>query len=184
MANVAGFQTQAQNSAFVQLGVPVSDLLDGYTSAGVATATMTVAGAAFSADTNPVLNASFSPTSTASATNFAGIVLRSNANGMGANGSLNAGYDGTIPAGRNVTVITRGSVPVVITTASEAGGAPIIGSIVYVNPTTGAFYTQIVGGTAPANTVATNFRVLVSATAGYTAGVTPVIISNIQNVGA
>ena len=131
-------------------------------------------------DNNPVLNRSVAATTSTSQL-FTGIVLRSNTAGMAWSDVLQ-GYSQQVAAGKTVQLLTRGTVPVYISSASDAGGVPLPGSIVYVIPTTGLFVTQTVGGTAPVGGVPTNFRVQIVPSGWSANGL--VVITNNQNVGA
>lgn len=180
MANVAGFQNTMGNPAPYLLGVPTVDLLDGYTQGAVAIEDLPIGGAAFITDRTSLNLSAAAITTTTPPQLFGGVVTRSNAVGM-SYADVMQGYSQTIEAGKNAQLLTRGSIPVNIAVANEAGAIPLVGSVVWVINATGLFETQSVGGTAPAGAQATNFRVQVVPT-GWTAN-SLVVITNIQNVG-
>jgi hypothetical protein len=178
---VADFQNQAANPSAYQLGVPVGQLMDSNTIGLVAGANLTVGNAAFLTDLN-MMNATAMPSGTAQ--QFAGIVLRSNENEMQWSDVMQ-GYSTVVPAGRNASVLTRGTVPVSVSQAAQ----PAQGDTVWVNITTGAFVTQAtpIPGTTPitppAGCVYTNFRVVFAPTGWTTNTPTLTVITNTKNVG-
>jgi hypothetical protein len=176
MVLYAGGQQTAANPNALQLGVPTQVLLDGYTF-GAQNSTDVVIGAAcfFSATDDSVQapSGSFGP--------FAGIVLRDNANAMPFGNSI-LGFSTTIAAGTQISVITRGSVGVIISAALSTLGTPVRGDIIYVVTATGLFNSVGAGGTPAGGSVVTNFRVgkvLLGWTNAAVVGIT-----NTQNVGA
>ncbi len=178
MTAFASGQKTASNPALYQNGVPIGPLLNGYAFGAQAATDLVVAGPAFYVD-------QLGPDTTVQATvtagqKFAGIVMRSNANAMPFADSY-AGYSATIPLGAEAQILTRVTVQVNVASASESGSVPLPGSILYA-ANAGTFITQTVGGSAPASSQATNFRVL-SVPAGWAAN-GPVIVTNIQQVGA
>lgn len=177
MALYANSQQVASNPSAYQAGVPTQSLLDGYTSAAQAITDLAVASPCFYVDINGV---DTTVQQTNAGTNlFAGVVIRSNANSMPASQSAQ-GFSPTIPAGQNVLILTRGSIPVYIAVANEAGAIPLPGSAIIAMPN-GTFQTQTVGGTVPSGGTVTNFRVR-QVPSGWTAGGI-VVITNTQNVG-
>ncbi len=174
MATYASFQQVARNPSPWQAGVPTQVLLDGYTFASQAFTDLIVGGAAFFTATGEMVQQTVAGI-------FAGIVMRSNDIPMSYAASP-FGFSNTVPATSRVQLITRGSVPVPVALANEAGSVPLIGSALYVMTATGLFQTQTVGGTAPVGGVITNFRVKRVAP-GWSAGGL-VEVTNTQNVGA
>lgn len=175
----AGQQVAANPNTF-QVSVAIGPLLDGYAIGAQCATDVIVGSAAFYVDTFGV-DTTIAQTSVTPAL-FAGVVLRSNANPMPFSQSY-PGFSSTISAGVEAAVLVRASVPVLIAVANEGGGVPLIGSAVYAMYATGLFETQTVGGSAPSGGVLTNFRVK-TVPAGWVANVTPVVITNTQNVGA
>ena len=177
-AYAAGQQT-ASNPVQFQVGVPIGPLLDGYAFGAQCSTDVLVGSGCFYVDTFGV-DTTIAQSSVTPAL-FAGIVLRSNANPMPFSASY-AGFSTTISAGLEASVCTRASIPVLIAVANEGGGVPLIGSAVYCMIADGTFQSQTVGGAAPAGGVLTNFRVK-TVLAGWSSAA-PVLITNIQNVGA
>lgn len=178
MTAYASGQQTASNPATFQIGVPVGVLLQGYSFGAQAAVDLTVGGPAFYSD-------QLGPDTTVIATvtageKFAGIVMRSNANPMPFSASL-PGYSSTISAGVEAQILTRATVPVAVASANEGGSVPLVGSILYAM-NNGTFQTQTVGGSAPSNSQATNYRVKI-VPSGWSAGGL-VVVTNIQNVGA
>lgn len=181
MTLFADSQQKASNPSAFQAGVPTQNLLDGYTSAAQAATDLLVASGCYYGDVNGVDTTVQQTTASVGANLFAGVVLRTNSNAMPFSQSLQ-GFSATIPAGfSNAEFLTRGSVPVYITLANEAGNVPSLGSAVYCM-LDGTFQTQKVAGVAPVGGTLTNFRVR-QVPAGWTAGAI-VVITNTQNVGA
>lgn len=177
MTLYASSQKTASNPSAFTAGVPTQALLDGYTTTAQAATDLLVAQPCFYVDINGV-DTTVQQTRTTNL--FAGVVLRTNATSMPFSTSRQ-GFSATIPLGADVSFLTRGSVPVYIASANESGSVPLLGSAVYAM-NDGTFQTQTVGGSAPANSVLTNFRVKQVPT-GWTAGAI-VVITNTQNVGA
>lgn len=178
MTDFANFQQVASNPAVYQVGVPVGPMLAGYSFGAQAASDLVVGKPAFYVD-------QLGPDTTVQATvtagqKFAGVVIRSNANPMPFSVSLQ-GYSTTIAAGLEAEIGTRLTVPVLVASANESGSVPLQGSILYAM-NDGTFQTQTVGGAAPSNSQASNFRVKV-VPSGWSAG-GYVVVSNIQNVGA
>lgn len=176
--NVAGFQTQASNPVNFQVGVPTRGMIQGDTIGGVAFTDMPIAKAAFFVNFNPALNNSVQATNSGGL-QFAGVTLRSNSNAD--TQFYTQGYSQIVPAGQNVQILERGSVPVYIAVANEAGGIPLAGSVVWAM-NDGSFQTQVFG-TNVANGYPTNFRVQQVQSGAYVAAQTPVVITNNQNMG-
>lgn len=178
MTAFASGQQTASNPAVYQTGVPVGVLLQGYTFGAQAATDLTVGGPSFYVDQ---LGPDTTVQATVTSSNiFAGIVMRSNANPMPFSASY-PGFSSTISLGVEAQIITRGTVPVAIASANEGGAVPLPGSILYAM-NSGTFQTQTVGGSAPASSQATNYRVKV-VPSGWSAGGL-VVVTNIQNVGA
>lgn len=178
MTAYASGQQTAANPAVYQIGVPVGVLLQGYAFGAQAATDLVVGGPAFYVDQLGV-DTTVQATVTASQI-FAGIVMRSNANPMPFSASY-PGFSSTISLGQEAEILTRVTVPVAVASASEGGSVPLPGSILYAS-NAGTFITQTVGGSAPASSQATNYRVKV-VPAGWSAGGL-VVVTNIQNVGA
>jgi hypothetical protein len=178
MTAYAAGQQSASNPVQFQVGVPIGPMLDGYAIGAQCSTDVLVGSACFYVDTFGA-DTTIAQTSATDAL-FAGIVMRSNANPMPFSASY-AGFSSTISAGLEATVCLRTSIPVLIAVANE-GAAPLIGSAVYAMSGTGLWETQTVAGSAPVGGVLTNFRVM-RVPAGWTTA-SPVLISNIQNVGA
>lgn len=175
----AGGQQVAQNPNYWQPGVPTMDLLDGYTKALTCSTDLKIAHPCFK---NPATN-QLQQTKT-SGCMFYGIVRRANTNVLKLVDS-NVGFSEVIAANQTPSVIVRATVPVYVALANESGAYPLLGSMLYAMDD-GTFETQTVGGTAPANSTPTNFRV--SSTGAefgqtWTAGGL-IEVTNIQNVGA
>jgi len=179
MANVAGFQTQASNPVNFQIGVPVRGMIQGDTLGAVAIEDVRVGSAVFIDNFNPELNVSIRQTNTGTL-QFAGVVTRSNTTSDSQFYQL--GYSNIIPAGQEAQILQRGSIPVVIALANEAGAVPKAGSVVWAM-NDGTFQTQVLG-TAVSGGQLTNLRVMQLGTGTYVAGQTPVVITNVQNMGA
>ena len=177
MGVFADFQNQAVNPTQFQLGKPIGQLMDGNTSAGIATAPLPIAGAAYVTDNN-MLNSSIAPNG-AGGGYFAGIIWSANESEMQWS-DVQQGYSQVVAAGRLASYITRGTVPVNVTNTAS----PVIGDAVWVNTTTGVFQTQAVGGTAISGCTITNFRVMQVPAGWVTATPSMVVISNLKNVGA
>jgi hypothetical protein len=177
MAIYASGQQIASNPAQLAQGVPTQILLDGYTFGAQAGVDLTVGKACFYSltDQNVVfaLGTSNGP--------FAGIVRRSNASAMSF-GESPLGYSITVPAGQEVSVVTRGSITVLIGAFVSGGSAPVRGDVIYTATSTGALVSVAPGSSAPGGTVVTNFRVG-QVPSGWTLG-TLLEITNTQNVGA
>lgn len=178
MTTYASSQQLASNPVLYEVGVPFGPLLLGYTFGAQAATDVVVGLPCFYVDRSGV-DTTVQATVTASQI-FAGVVLRSNANPMPFSASLQ-GFSTTISAGFEAQVQVRGSVPVPIALANESGSVPLPGSAVYAM-NNGTFETQTVGGSAPASSQITNFRVAI-VPSGWSAGGT-VVITNILNVGA
>lgn len=171
-------QQTASNPANFQIGVPVGVLLQGYTFAAQAATDLVVGGPSFYVDQ---LGMDTTVQATVTASNiFAGIVMRSNANPMPFSASY-PGFSSTLSLGLEAQIITRGTVPIAVASASESGSVPLPGSIVYAS-NAGTFITQTVGGSAPASSQPTNYRVKIVPSGWSTGGL--VVVTNIQNVGA
>lgn len=177
--NIAGFQSNAMNPVNFQIGVMTRGAIMGETIGLIALEDMTVGAAAFIVDYNPVLNASGQMTNTGTL-QFAGVTTRSNTTSSAQ--FYSQGYSNVIPAGQEAQVMQRGSIPVLIAVANEAGGVPKVGSVVWAM-NNGTFQTQV-AGTAVAGGVLTNLRVMQLSTGTYVANSTPVVITNTQNMGA
>ena len=175
----AGFQRQAYNPALWQVGIPTQGLVPSYTSAYVVNDPLnvgvTVGNFVFLADTNVGLNKAVQPLGVAGQQPV-GIVLR--ANTTSSIDFYNIGFSTTIGDGLNVSVLQRGSVPVVVTQAT----APNSGDVVGVNPTNALVQTWAVGTAAPTGFVATNFRIV--GISGTWASGNLALATNTQNVGA
>ena len=181
MANYAGTQKQAQNSAFLQLGVPTQALRAGDTNGYIAGVDLPVGGAAFLSDINLPINQTAVATSSGSAQPFVGIVWR--ANQTASVDFYTQGYSQVVAQGLIAEVIQRGSVAINVTQQGATPVAPVYGDIVFVLQN-GTFFTQATaGGTLPAGATQTNFRVNI-VPSGFVAG-SPLLISvtNRQNVG-
>lgn len=175
MAIYASGQQIASNPVALVQGVPTQVLLDGDTFGAQAGADLTVGKACFysTTDQNVVfaIGTSNGP--------FAGIVRRSNANAMSfAESAL--GYSVVVQAGQTASVITRGSVAVVMSGVSSTAAFPARGDAVYTLTATGALFAVGAGGSAPGSSVLTNFKVG-QVPAGWTAG-SVLEITNTQNV--
>lgn len=179
MGNIAGFQSSAMNPVNFQIGVMTRGAIMGETIGLVALEDMVVGAAAFVEDYNPVLNASGRMTNTGGTLQFAGVITRSNT--TSSSQFYQQGYSNIIPAGQEAQVMQRGSIPVLIAVANEAGGIPKKGSVVWAM-NDGTFQTQL-PGTAVSGGVATNLRVMQLSTGTYVANSTPVVITNTQNMG-
>ena len=175
--NTAGFQTTAMNPVNYQIGVPVRGMIQGDTFGVVALTDLTIGSAVFISDINPVLNASGSQANTGGLLQFGGVCTRSNTTASGQ--FYTQGYSNVIPAGQEAQLLQRGSIPVLIAVANEAGGIPKKGSVVWAM-NDGTFQTQV-SGTVVANGVATNLRVF-TFSGTFVANSTPVVITNVQNM--
>lgn len=178
MPNIAGFQKTADNPNNFQIGVMVRGAIMGETIGVVAIEDIVVGSAVFIADYNPVLNISGGMTNTGGALQFGGVATRANTTASGQ--FYTQGYSNIIPAGQEAQVMQRGTIPVLIAVANEAGGAPKAGSVVWAM-NNGTFQTQV-PGTAVAGGVATNLRVM-RYSGTFVANSTPVVITNVQNMG-
>jgi len=178
MTAYAGGQQTASNPDTFQVGVPIGPMVDGYAIGAQCSTDVLVGSACFYVDTFGV-DTTIAQTSATGAL-FAGVVMRSNANPMSFASSLQ-GFSSTISAGLEAAVCTRASIPILIAVANE-GAAPLIGSAVYAMKADGTWQTQTVGGAAPAGGVLTNLRVM-KVQAGWSV-TSPVVVSNVQNVGA
>lgn len=183
MANYASLQTTASNPAVYQLGVPVQALVPSYTTSAICADPNAIntplgieIGSPVYAGSNLAPNFD---TVQPDGSTFLGIALRSNT--QGSIDFYTSGYSQIIPAGANVEILQRGSVPVVLNQST----APTIGQTVYVKSPAGSgggdFQT---GATQPTGYIATNFRVSAIASGTFTQNVTLVVITNTQNVGA
>jgi hypothetical protein len=178
MALSAGIQKQAANPNKFQAGVPTGALLDGATFGAQAITDIIIGSGCFISD-NDGLDTTV--TQTRIATNpFAGVALRSNESTISF-ADARAGFGNVVPEGQNVSVLTRGSVPVALAIALESGGLPLAGSVVYAMPD-GTFQSQTLGGVAPVGGSETNFRVK-QVPAGWVVNAL-IVITNTQNVGA
>lgn len=179
MAIYAGFQQQATNPNLYQIGVPTGALLDGATYGAQAVTEITVGSACYLVDNNAGLDTTVAQTKTGTQ-KFAGIVVRSQATSISWDQSQ-YGFGNKIPSGQNVSILTRGSIPILLALANEAGNYPLDDSVIYAMPD-GTFQSQSFGGTAPVNGNITNFRIK-QVPAGWVAnGI--VLVTNTQNVGA
>lgn len=179
MTIYAGFQRQAMNPVTCLLGVMTKGAIMGDTIGVVCLEPVEVAKPMFIVDYNPDLNVSGQGTNPDGSLQFAGVVTRSNTTSSETFYTL--GYSRTIPKGETAQVMQRGTIPVIITKANEAGAVPKINSVVWAM-NDGTFQTQV-SGTAVANGQATNLRVQRLGTTPFVAGQTPVIITNVQNMG-
>ncbi len=178
MTTFASGQSVASNPAQFQIGVPTQKLLDGYTFGAQASIDLIVGKPCFYLDQN---GQSKTVKNVNSGNNFfAGFVLRSNANSMDPAGSF-LGYSNLIPRGQTCSVMTRGSLPILLDLAQEVGGLPKVGSEIFVL-FDGTIWSQEVGGSIPSGFYFnTNFRILRVYDNWGPGGA--VEISNTQNVG-
>ena len=179
MAIYASFQKQATNPNLYQIGVPTGILLDGATYGAQAVTDIIVGSACYLVDNNAGLNTTVTQIKTGTQ-QVAGVVVRSQSTSISWN-QAQYGFGNIIPRGQNVTILTRGSIPVLLALALDAGNYPLAGSAIYAMPD-GTWQSQIVGAVAPINGNITNFRIKQVPT-GWVAN-SIVLITNTQNIGA